>query len=205
MWCLSLSNAQLEPFYWVHAQFSDSPSGIIFNIFTSTWSIFNLFIPLIADSIKRNSSLISWNLLISLSVLEFVEKHIFYGQWLKGKIAKIFKVVISISLPMQLETWVQFLDWEDILKQEMAALLIILTWRIPWAEEPGRLQSMGSRRVGHDWTDTHVHNQHKMSESQAPLNSVGRTYYPENRIYFRHWILPYSFFFFFFFYQINAY
>ena len=40
----------------------------------------------------------------------------------------------------------------DPLKEEMATHSSILAWRIPWTEEPGRLQSMGSQRVGHDWT-----------------------------------------------------
>ena len=50
--------------------------------------------------------------------------------------------------------WVRFLCLQDPLKQEMATLSSILAWRIPWTEEPGRLQSMGSRRVGHDLVTT---------------------------------------------------
>ena len=53
-------------------------------------------------------------------------------------------------LPGMLETWVQSLGWEDPLEKEMATHSSILSWRIPWREEPGRLQSMGSQRVGHD-------------------------------------------------------
>ena len=45
------------------------------------------------------------------------------------------------------ETWVRFLDWEDPLEKEMATHSSILAWRIPWAEEPGRLQSMGSQEL----------------------------------------------------------
>ena len=48
------------------------------------------------------------------------------------------------------ETRVQFLDWEDLLEKEMATHSSILAWRIPWTEEPDRLQSMGLQRVGHD-------------------------------------------------------
>ena len=48
------------------------------------------------------------------------------------------------------EIQVQFLGWEDPLEKEMATHSSILTWRIPWTEEPGELQSMGSQRVGHD-------------------------------------------------------
>ena len=48
------------------------------------------------------------------------------------------------------ETQVQSLGWEDPLEKEMATHSSILAWRIPWREEPGGLQSMGSQRVGHD-------------------------------------------------------
>ena len=47
-------------------------------------------------------------------------------------------------------TSVQSLGWEDPLEEDMATHLRILAWRIPWAEETGRLQSMESQRVGHD-------------------------------------------------------
>ena len=47
------------------------------------------------------------------------------------------------------ETQVQSLGWED-LEKEMATHSSILAWKIPWTEEPGGLQSMGSQRVGHD-------------------------------------------------------
>ena len=48
------------------------------------------------------------------------------------------------------ETWVQSLGQEDLLEKEMAPHSSTLAWKIPWTEEPGRLQSMGSQRVGHD-------------------------------------------------------
>ena len=54
-------------------------------------------------------------------------------------------------LPTVRETWVQSLGWED-LEKESATHSSILAWKIPWMEEPSRLQSMGSQRVGHDWT-----------------------------------------------------
>ena len=47
------------------------------------------------------------------------------------------------------ETQVQSLGWEDPLEEEMAAHSSALAWRIPWMEDPVRLQSMGSQRVGH--------------------------------------------------------
>ena len=45
------------------------------------------------------------------------------------------------------ETWVQSLSWEGPLEKEKATHSSILAWRIPWTEDPGRLQSMGSQRV----------------------------------------------------------
>jgi len=48
------------------------------------------------------------------------------------------------------ETWVQSLGQEDLLEKGMATHSSILAWRIPWTEEPGRLQSLGQQRVGHD-------------------------------------------------------
>ena len=52
-------------------------------------------------------------------------------------------------LPTIQETWVQSLGWEDLLEKEMATHSSVLAWKIPWTEEPGSLQSMGSQRVGH--------------------------------------------------------
>ena len=54
------------------------------------------------------------------------------------------------SLLAMWETWVRSLGWEDPLKEEMATHSSILAWEIPWAEEPGRLQSMESQRVVSD-------------------------------------------------------
>jgi len=54
------------------------------------------------------------------------------------------------NLPPMLETQVLFLDLEDPLEKEMAIHSSILAWRIPWTEEPGGLQSIGSQRVRHD-------------------------------------------------------
>ena len=54
-------------------------------------------------------------------------------------------------LPPMWETWVQSLGREEALEKEMVTHSSIFAWRIPWTEKPGRLQSMGSQRVGHDW------------------------------------------------------
>ena len=49
------------------------------------------------------------------------------------------------------ETWVRSLGGEDPQEKEMATHSSILAWTIPWSEDPGRLQSMGLQRVGHEW------------------------------------------------------
>ena len=54
------------------------------------------------------------------------------------------------NLPAMQETWVPSLGWEDPMEKEMATHSNILAWKIPWTEEPGGLQSMGSQRVGYD-------------------------------------------------------
>ena len=53
-------------------------------------------------------------------------------------------------LPTMWEIWVQSLGREDPREKEMATHFNILAWKIPWTEEPGELQTMGSQRVGHD-------------------------------------------------------
>ena len=60
------------------------------------------------------------------------------------------------NLPAMQQTWVWSLGWEDPLEKGMAPDSSILAWRIPWTEEPGRLQSMGSQRAIHNWT-TNMH------------------------------------------------
>ena len=54
------------------------------------------------------------------------------------------------GLPAMWETWVQSLGWGVPREKEMATHSSTLAWKIPWTEEPDRLQSMGSQRVGHD-------------------------------------------------------
>ena len=62
------------------------------------------------------------------------------------------------------------LCWEDPLEEEMATHSSILAWRIPWTEEPGRLWSKGSQRVGHYWSDF-KHKHEPRSGTQAYLFS----------------------------------
>ena len=61
------------------------------------------------------------------------------------------------NLPIMQETQVQALDQEKTLKKGMATHSSILAWRIPWTEEPGKLQSIRSQRVEHDWVTFHFH------------------------------------------------
>ena len=55
------------------------------------------------------------------------------------------------NLPAVQETGVQFMGWEDSLEKEMATHSSILAWRIPWTEEPGGLQSIGSQESDMTW------------------------------------------------------
>ena len=71
------------------------------------------------------------------------------------------------------ETCVQFLGWEDPLEKGLAIHSSILAWRIPWTEEPGRLQSVGSQRVGHDWA----------------TDNTTTTYFPEKFTYIKLWVI----------------
>ena len=57
--------------------------------------------------------------------------------------------------PAMQETWVRSLGWEDPLEEGLATHSSVLAWRIPWTEEPGRMQSVGSHRVRHDWVTKH--------------------------------------------------
>ena len=64
--------------------------------------------------------------------------------------ASLVAQMVKKNLPAMWETWVQSLHWEDLLEKGMATHSSIVAWRIPGTEEPGRLQSMGSQRVGHN-------------------------------------------------------
>ena len=72
--------------------------------------------------------------------------------WSRKSIAyKDFLVAQMVNrLPTLWETWVQSLGREDLLEKEVATHSSILVWKIPWMQEPGSLQSVGSQRVGHD-------------------------------------------------------
>ena len=66
--------------------------------------------------------------------------------------SKAYLVTCTVkNLPAMQETRVRSLGWEDPPEKGMATHFSILVWRIPWTEEPGRLQSMGLQRVSHNW------------------------------------------------------
>ena len=73
-------------------------------------------------------------------------------------------------LPGMQETQAQFLGWEDPLEKEMAIHSSTLAWKIPWMEEPDRLQSMGSQRVGHNFA---MHALFKKKEENPNSMEVG--------------------------------
>ena len=98
-------------------------------------------------------------------------------------------------LPAMWETWVRSLDREDPLEKEMATHPSTLAWKIPWTEEPYRLQSMGSQRFGHDWA-TSLHFTFPISiPVQCLFNHWWNKYMSSclSQISFRHitcWINP---------------
>ena len=81
-------------------------------------------------------------------------------------------------LPAMRETWVWSLGGEDPLEKEMATYSSTLAWKTPWTEEPGRLQSLGSQRVRHDWVtslpswELHPHNLPSHFSRVSPSTTV---------------------------------
>ena len=68
------------------------------------------------------------------------------------QIISVFPVAQMVkNLPAMQETQVWSLGWEDPLEKGMAIHFTILAWKVPWTEEPGGLQSVGSKRVRHNW------------------------------------------------------
>ena len=91
-------------------------------------------------------SFLNWKSLLicdQSSVIPFFLPHPILTHW-ASLVAQTVK-----RLPTVREIRVRFLVWEDPLEKEMATHSSTLAWKIPWTEEPGRLQSMGSQRVGH--------------------------------------------------------
>ena len=82
-------------------------------------------------------------------ILQWNADHIFDQDALLYKGTSVVAQTVKHLTTMR-ETQVQSLGWEDTLEKEMAAHSSTLAWKIPWTEEPGGLQSMGSQRVGHN-------------------------------------------------------
>ena len=114
--------------------------------------------PLVEDQMFRISYF--WTLALHLTWPKEYRPHkrVFYS----FSVAQMVK-----RLPTMWETWVWSLGWEDVLEKEMATHSAILAWKIPWTEEPGRLQSMGSQRVWHDWVTFYIMESSKSFEQQG--------------------------------------
>ena len=108
------------------------------------------------------SELHQWSLSLVWSLMHWISNYLYFSDVLEVMDKQQINMQISIAIraslvaqrlkhlpPMQ-ETQVQSLGWEDPLEKEMVSHSSILAWKIPWTEEPGKLQSMGSQRVGHD-------------------------------------------------------
>ena len=84
-------------------------------------------------------------------------------------------------LPTTREARVQSLHWEDLLEKEMVTHSSIFTWKVPWTEEPIRLQSMGLQRVGHDWA-TSLSLSHPEEHPPPPHCHFSMSFPPKNKI-----------------------
>ena len=78
-----------------------------------------------------------------------------------GPVYKFFRASLVTQMvknpPAMQQNWVRSLGWEDPLEESMLNHSSILAWKIPWTEEPGRLQSMGSQGVRHNGATVHTH------------------------------------------------
>ena len=114
------------------AYFTHLLTGVIINIITSLSSFTLVTIMLLAKINVKSGFKTGWAL-----------SEVFLG-------GAVVKNLLAIQ-----KMWVRSLNKEDTLEEEMAAHSSVLAWKIPWTEEPGRLQSMGSQRVRQDWATKH--------------------------------------------------
>ena len=96
----------------------------------------------IFSPVQFSCSVMSDRVFATWGLYMYIHVYVIYGTSLVAQRLK--------HLPGMQETQVQSLGWEVPLEKEMATHSSTLAWKIPWREEPGRLQSMGSQRVGHD-------------------------------------------------------
>ena len=107
----------------------------------------------------------SFNFMTAVTLSQFQEQlpqDVNLAMLFSGRIYILFYSCALVAqmvkhLPTMWETWVQSLSGVDLLEMEMATHSSILAWKIPWMEEPGRLQCMGSQRVGHNWATSLTH------------------------------------------------
>ena len=149
------------PLYaWV---FPSSPPQIL-KIYFCRRTCFNLFWGIFT---ALQSTLVNW-MYWSLSDPIPQDFHTMFLEFDEGEydIARLWFYSISHSSlvaqrvknpPAKQDTWVRSLGWEDPLERGMATHSSILPWRVPWTEEPVRLQSIGLQRVRHDWATKHTH------------------------------------------------
>ena len=98
-------------------------------------------------------------------------------------LAIFYQQVVQLvkNLPAMQENWVRFLGWEDPLEKEMAIPSSIPAWRIPWTEEPGGLQSMGSQELNTTQRLNH-HHEKKISIMQLWTEKKGKNVVNSKRL-----------------------
>ena len=114
-----------------------------------------------------NHYLLVWWFNQLLGIIELLDSSMFFYLVFKTLMREFINMGASLvaqmvkHLPAMRQTWVQSLGREDPLEKEMATYSSTLAWKIPWMEEPGKLQPMGSQRVGYDWATS-------LSQSSRP-------------------------------------
>ena len=157
--------------------------------------------------------------------LTSITSGIWWSSWLEYKNYVVLKKYISLNLrfifcavrctptsfhffitnlPAMKDTRVWYLGWEDPLEKGLETHSSILAWRIPQTEEPSRLRSMGSQRVGHNWTTNTdaptVRDIYKLRKNQTPVALLGLTTEHgslswnsvQNQLFLRHLFRPLS-------------
>ena len=102
-------------------------------------------------------SLAKWNVHMIVTVMCIWYIYLYYVIVLITQLSSLVALMVN-HLPTVWQTQVRSVDQEDLQEKEMAPHSSILAWKIPWMEQPGRLQSMGLQRVGHDWATSLSHN-----------------------------------------------
>ena len=138
-----------------------------FQVFSFLFFIWNKFLPSLLLNFLPLCEItwtcyLSWSLRSVLLYYSSIPAQSACAQWLRWErwISTKHKLHLPTGslvaqtvkrLSTMQETRVRSLGWEDPMEKEMAIHSSTIAWKIPWTEEPGRLQSMGSQRVRHDW------------------------------------------------------